>query len=70
MVYGILLGGGLLWSCGPAQVFGLVMVPYGAYLYFTDNNEGTRRATLNSIKFNATCMVPLIGTFLAMDLKE
>ena len=65
-----MLGLKVIWSCGPAQLFGLIMVPYGTYMYVMETDDTKKKELWSSVKFNAACMIPVVGTFVALDLKE
>ena len=67
MAYTLILFGPIVWSCGPAQVFGLVTAPYAAYKYFTAKDEKEVEDVCDSLRFNLKAMIPFIGTWIAIN---
>ena len=67
MSYSLILFGPVVWSCGPAQVFGLLTAPYAAYKYFTAKDEKEEQDIYDSFCWNTKAMIPVIGTWIAIN---
>lgn len=57
----------VLYSCGPSQIIGIIAVPYYAIKYSLSDNETDAENYWTEAKFSAYAMIPLVGTFIAID---
>ena len=67
MSYTLILFGPVVWSRGPAQVWGIATLPYVAYKYCNAKDEKEVEEICKSFKFNMQAMIPIVGTWVAIN---